>query len=280
MKSFRIRKKHVTSCVVTVVLILVSMIFVVPLLYCVLTSFKTSSEILREVTFFPRVFTMENYEYVFARGAKYLNYYWNTIVITLTTVFLTLFMSAMAGYAFARLPFRGSNALLAAILFVLTFPLTALLIPIYMMEYKLRIINTHIGLILPNIICVLPFAIFITRGTFRGLPQELEDSAEIDGCGVVRTWWDIMLPLAKNALVIVIVSTFYNVWGEYTIAKTLATKEAVMPISVAFTLLKGEDWNYGVLSAAITLSVIPPVVVFAVFQTQLVEGMVAGSVKG
>lgn len=278
--QIKIGKKHVTSCVLTVVLLLISLLFVVPILYCIFTSFKTSAEILQEVTFFPHRFTLENYIYVFARGAKYLNYYWNTIVVTLVSVTATLLMSALAGYAFAKLPFRGSNQILAGILFVLTFPLTAMLIPIYMMESNLGIINTHIGLILPNIICILPFSIFIMRGTFLGLPQELEDSAEIDGCGVVRTWWNIMLPLAKNALVIVIVSGFYNVWGEYTIAKTLATRENSMPISVALTLLKGEDWNYGVLSSAITMSILPPIVVFATFQSQLVEGMVAGSVKG
>ncbi len=278
--KIKIRKKSVTSSVLFIVLLIISLLFVIPILYCVFTSFKTSSEILREVTFFPRQFTLENYKYVFERGAKYLNYYWNTIVITVASVVATVLMAALAGYAFAKLPFRGSNQILAGILFVLTFPLTAMLIPIYMMESNLGIINTHIGMILPNIICILPFSIFIMRGTFRGLPQELEDSAEIDGCGVVRTWWNIMLPLAKNALVIVIVSGFYNVWGEYTIAKTLATRENIMPISVALTLLKGEDWNYGVLSSAITMSIIPPIVIFAAFQSQLVEGMVAGSVKG
>jgi len=276
----KIKKKHVSSAALTVSLLIISLMFILPIVFCIFTSFKTGAEILQEVTFFPRNWTLENYEYVFLRGAKYINYYWNTIVITLSTVALTLILSALAGYAFARLPFKGSDQLLALVLFVLTFPLTAMLIPIYMMESKLGILNTHIGLILPNIICVLPFSIFITRGTFRGLPMELEDSAEIDGCGVVRTWWNIMLPLAKNALVIVLVSGFYNVWGEYTIAKTLATREDVMPISVALTLLKGEDWNYGVLASAISMSVLPPIVVFAIFQSQLVEGMVAGSVKG
>lgn len=279
-KSFKLRKKDINNLLVTLALLIVSLLFIIPVFYCIFTSVKTSQEIMQDVTFFPHRLTWENYEYVFARGAKYLKFYWNTIVVTVSTVLITVVMSSLAGYAFARLPFKGSNTLLAAILFVLTFPLTALLIPIYMMEFKLGMLNTYIGLILPNIICVLPFSIFITRGTFRGLPQELEDSAEIDGCGVVRTWWNIMLPMAKNALVIVIVSAFYNVWGEYTIAKTLATRESIMPISVALTLLKGEDWNYGVLGAAITMSIIPPIAVFTVFQNQLVEGMVAGAVKG
>ena len=256
------------------------MFFIIPILYCVFTSVKTTQEILQEVTFFPHKLTAENFEYVFARGGKYLNYYWNSIVVTLVSVACTVVLASMAGYAFARLPYRGSNLLMTSILFVLTFPLAALLIPIYTMEYEIGILNTHIGLILPNIMVILPFSIFIMRSTFLGLPAELEESAEIDGCGVFRSWLSIMLPLAKNGLIIIIVSGFYNVWGEYTLAKTLATKEAAMPISVALTLLKGEDWNFGVLGAAITMSIIPPIAVFVTFQKQLVAGMVAGAVKG
>lgn len=276
----RNRKKQVKSALLSLLLLFVSLVFLIPIVYCILTSFKTPSEIMQDVTFFVHKLTFENYRYVFEHGDKYLRYYLNTIVLSVSCVVISALLSSLAGYAFARLPFRGSSTVLSGILFVMTFPLTAMLIPIYIMEFKAGLLNTMLGLILPNLVCILPFDIFIMRGTFRSLPQELEDSAEIDGCGVIRTWWNIMLPLAKNALVIVIVSSFYNVWGEYTIAKSLATNESAMPISVAVTLLKGEDWNYGVLATAITMSILPPIVVFAVFQNQLVEGMVTGSVKG
>ena len=274
------KTRKIAQGILALILILVAVFFIIPILYCVLTSVKTTQEILQEVTFFPHKLTAENFEYVFARGGKYLNYYWNSIVVTLVSVACTVVLASMAGYAFARLPYRGSNLLMTSILFVLTFPLAALLIPIYTMEYEIGILNSHIGLILPNIMVILPFSIFIMRSTFLGLPAELEESAEIDGCGVFRSWLSIMLPLAKNGLIIIIVSGFYNVWGEYTLAKTLATKEAAMPISVALTLLKGEDWNFGVLGAAITMSIIPPIAVFVTFQKQLVAGMVAGAVKG
>ena len=228
----------------------------------------------------PRNITWENYEYVFARGSKYLNYYWNTIAITVSGVLITVLFSSMAGYAFAKLPFRGSNSIMGFIMFIVTFPLAALLIPIYMMEFKTGLLNTHLGLILPNVMNVLPFSVFIMRGIFVDIPNELGESAEIDGCGVFRTWWDIMMPMARNGLIIVIVYAFYNIWGEYTMGKTLATQDASMPISVALTLLKGEDWNYGVLGAVITMAIIPPIAVFTAFQKEMVEGMVQGAVKG
>ena len=274
------KQKLSFSIFVSVVLIIVSVIFLFPIFVCIFTSFKESAEIIRDITFIPHKWSSVNYDYVFARGAKYLRYYLNTIIITVSSVAITLVLSALSGYAFARLHFRGSKFLLASILFLLAFPLCAILIPIYMMEYELRLLNTYLGIILPNLLCILPFSIFIMRGTFIDMSSELEDSAEIDGCSVPQTFFNIMLPLAQNALIIVLVSGFYNVWGEYTISKTLASKDSIMPISVALTLLKSEDWNYGVLAAAITLSIIPPIVVFAIFQDKLVEGMSAGAIKG
>jgi len=274
------KQKLSFSIFVSVVLIVISVIFLFPIIFCIFTSFKESAEIIRDITFFPHKWSSVNYDYVFARGAKYIRYYLNTIIITFSAVIITLGLSALSGYAFARLHFRGSGFLLASILFLLAFPLCAILIPIYMMEYELRLLNTYIGIILPNLLCILPFSIFIMRGSFIDMSHELEDSAEIDGCSVPQTFFNIMLPLAQNALIIVLVSGFYNVWGEYTISKTLASKDSIMPISVALTLLKSEDWNYGVLAAAITMSIIPPIVVFAVFQDKLVEGMSAGAIKG
>ena len=274
------KQKLSFSIFVSVVLIIVSVIFLFPIFFCIFTSFKESAEIIRDITFIPHKWSSVNYDYVFARGAKYLRYYLNTIIITVSAVAITLVLSALSGYAFARLHFRGSKFLLASILFLLAFPLCAILIPIYMMEYELRLLNSYLGIILPNLLCILPFSIFIMRGTFIDMSSELEDSAEIDGCSVPQTFFNIMLPLAQNALIIVLVSGFYNVWGGYTISKTLASKDSIMPISVALTLLKSEDWNYGVLAAAITLSIIPPIVVFAIFQDKLVEGMSAGAIKG
>lgn len=274
------KKETLSQLFLFVLLALIAALFIIPILYCLFTSFKTSSEILREVTFLPRNPIWENYEYVFARGSKYLNYYWNTFCITFFGVLITVVFSSMAGYAFAKLPFRGSNTIMGFILFVVTFPLAALLIPIYMMEFKLGLLNTHLGLILPNVMNVLPFSVFLMRGTFMDIPNELSESAEIDGCGVFRTWWDIMMPMARNGLIIVLIYAFYNIWGEYTMGKTLATQDAAMPISVALTLLKGEDWNYGVLGAVITMAIIPPITVFTIFQKEMVAGIAQGAIKG
>ncbi len=274
------KKKTVLNLILFIVLLVIAVLFVIPIVYCFCTSLKTSSEILTQGTFLPHNITWENYEYVFARGSQYLTYYWNTIVITFWGVLITVLFASLGGYAFAKLPFPGSNAVMVFILFVVTFPLAALMIPVYIMEFKLNLLNTHIGLILPNVMNVLPFAVFLMRGVFKDIPDELIDSAEIDGCSVPRTWWSVMLPIAKNGLIIVLINAFYVIWGEFTMASALATQQNAMPISVALTLLKGEDWRYGVLGAVITLSIIPPITIFSIFEKEMVAGLAQGAVKG
>ena len=273
--------KNIPRLIMLAVLTLIAVVFVIPIFYSVFNSFKSQKEILSTtMTFFPNSPSLENYLYVFQHGSQYLGYYVNSLKITFIGVILTVILSAMSGYAFARLPFKGSGAVMAFILFVITFPLAALLIPIYIMEYNVGLLNTTMGLVFPNVMNVLPFSIFIMRGIFLGLPIELEEAARMDGCSVFRTWKDVMAPLAKNGMIIVLVFSFYNIWGEYTMGKTLATQDSAMPIAVALTLLKGDSWNFGVLGAVITMTIIPPGIIFIIFQRQLVDGIAMGAVKG
>lgn len=262
-------------------LMIISVFFLVPIIYSLLTSFKTEQEIFSKlITLLPRNPTLASYKYIFQRGAVYINWFKNSTVITVVGVILTTILSSTAGYAFARLPFKGRELMMVFILFIITFPVAVLLIPIYIMSYELDILNTNLGLILPNVASLLPFTIFIMRGAFKLIPQEIEDSAEIDGCSVFMTWLKVMLPIANNGIIIVIIYSFYVIWGEYIFAVTLATQESAMPLSVALTLLKGEGWNYGVLGAAIILSIIPPIIIFLAFQKYLVSGIIKGAIKG
>ena len=271
----------VTNIIVYSLLLVVAIVFLLPIFYSLLTSFKTEQEIFSKTfTFFPHNPSLINYDYVFERGVQYLTYYKNSLIITVVGVILTTVLSSVGGYAFARLPFKGRELILVFMLFIITFPLAVLLIPIYIMEFKLNILNTNIGLILPNVASLLPFATFIMRGMFRSIPKELEDSAEIDGCSVFMTWFRVMLPLARNGIIIIIVYSFYMIWGEYTLAVTLATQEQAMPLSVALTLLRGEGWNFGVLGAIIILSIIPPIAIFLAFQKYLSSGIIRGAIKG
>ena len=276
------KKEKLAQWFLSIALFLLSLLFLVPLEYALLNSFKTEQEIFRvPQSFLPDSLFLENYQNIFAgKFGGFSQYFWNSTVISCVSVVSVVVLASLAGYGFARLPFKGSGFLLALILLTLAVPLAVFLVPIYLMESKLGLLNTNWGLILPNVAVVLPFAIFIMRANFAGIPKELEEAATIDGCGIVQTWWRVMLPMARNGLVIVVIHAFYNIWGEYTLARTLATDPSAMPLTVGLTLFKGETWALGTLSAVIVLSMLPPIIIFLLFQKQLVEGITQGSVKG
>jgi len=258
----------------------VSLVFLTPFVYVFLNSFKTTEEIYWvPQSFLPKQWILDNYLQIGEKG-HFGDYFLNSVIITCTAVFLVMVISSLAGYAFARLPFKGRQLLLGFILMTITIPLVVFLIPMFLMENAAGLLNTNLGLILPNVAVVLPFAIFIMRSSFVGIPKEIEEAAEMDGCGVFMTWWRIMLPMAKNGLITVLIMSFNAIWGEYAIAKTLATDQSSMPLSVGLTLMKGEVWDFGTLAAVIVLSMLPPIIIFIIFQKRLVEGITQGAVKG
>jgi len=150
------------------------------------------------------------------------------------------------------------------------------------MESKLNLLDTYIGLILPYVALNLPFGIFIMRGTFRIIPSELEDAARIDGCNVFQIFHKIMLPLSMQGVATVAVLTFVAVWGEFLFALTIMESSLMKTLPVGIVLLRdeGQSWAYGLLSAAVVVSIIPVILFFIVLQKYFVRGMIEGSLKG
>lgn len=261
------------------VLIVLAILFLAPLIYIVLNSFKPAGEIFQvPQSLLPKEWTFENYLSATSKG--FVDYFRNSVVITVGGVVLTVLLSSLAGYGFAKLPFRGTNFVLLTIVATLTVPLVIFLVPMFLMENAVGLLNTNLGLLLPNVAVELPFAILIMRASFLAIPKEIEESATMDGAGVLRRWWTVMLPMARNGIVLVVIMSSYAIWGEYTMAKTLAMDPPAMPLSVGLTLLKGEVWQYGILAAVIVLAMLPPIIIFIIFQKHIVAGVAQGALKG
>lgn len=207
------RKNSLPSRLVSHVgLALAALLFLAPVLYIFLNSFKKPEDIFQiPPSILPVRWTTENYESVFASGG-FTYYFMNTVVITVVGVGLVVILSSLAGYGFAKLPFRGAGPLFAGIIATLTLPLAILLVPMFIMENATGLLNTQVGLILPNVAVCLPFAILIMRKHFSDIPKEVEDAAEVDGAGRFRRWWSIMLPLTRNGMILVTVITTYSIW--------------------------------------------------------------------
>jgi len=261
------------------VLLVFGIFFLGPLVYILLNSFKPGGEIFEvPQSILPRDWTLENYTGLLSSGVG--DYFGNSVFITVGGVLLVALLSSLAGYGFANLPFPGASLVLMAIVAMLTIPLVIFLVPMFLMENAVGLLNTKLGLLLPNVAVSLPFAILIMRAAFMGIPREVEESAIMDGANSLKRWWLVMLPMARNGVVLVVIMTAYGIWGEYTMAKALAINPPAMPLSVGLTLQKGEVWQYGTLAAVIVIAMLPPLIIFMIFQRHIVAGVAAGAVKG
>lgn len=262
-----------------VLLVLCALFFLSPLVYIFLNSFKPAGEIFQvPQSVLPKQWTLENYTSLLRSGMG--DFFVTSVFITVFGVILVALLSSLAGYGFAKLPFPGANLVLMAIVAMLTIPLVIFLVPMFLMENATGLLNTRLGLLLPNVAVALPFAILIMRAAFMGIPREVEESAIMDGAGALKRWWLVMLPMARNGVVLVVIMTAYGIWGEYTMAKALAVNPSAMPLSVGLTLQKGEVWQYGTLAAVIVVAMLPPLIIFVIFQRHIVAGVAQGAVKG
>ena len=269
--------------IIFLILLVLSFIFITPFIWTILTSVKTNNEIYSSVmVILPSEVTFEHYIKVITQMGNFLKYFRNSVVTSFWSVLAVVIFSCTLGYAFAKLEFKFKGIYLGFIMLVLTLPYVIYLIPIYMMQSRFDLIDTVWGLVLPYIATNLPMAVFIMRGQFNGVPNSLSEAATIDGCNAWQVFSRIVLPVAKPAIATVIIFTFINVWGEFTYARTLTTTANSQTLPVGITFLRDEaaSWQYGTLTATITLSLIPLMAIFLSMQQYFIKGIMEGALKG
>jgi raffinose/stachyose/melibiose transport system permease protein len=205
----------------------------------------------------------------------------NSLLIAIIKVPLGLAIAAAAAYALARIRFRGSRGLLMVIAVGSMVPVQIGLGPLFNTMLELGLLDSLYGLILPYLAFGIPYQIFVLYGFFRGIPEELEESARIDGASTFRIFRQIVLPLAKPALAALFVLDFVATWNEYAMATTLLRSQGnwTIPLAVqSFSTQHGTD--YGPMNAFIFMSAIPVLIVYLLFQRYFVQGALAGAVKG
>ncbi len=273
----------VRRTVIFIVVAFASLLFVSPLVWMLDTSLRPTPDIYRyPPTVIPGKVTLENYYYVFTEMQGFTRYFLNSVVVTVTTVVLVLISSAMGGYAFGVRRFRGQNLLFGSILLILTIPYIMYLIPIFMMEDKLGLQNTWLGLILPYVALNLPWGLLIMRGAFSTIPLDIRDAAVIDGCNEFQLWYRVMLPITRPALAATTIITFVFAWQEFLFASTLMTKNQWQTLPVGIVWLRDELQTlvYGRIGAMIILTILPVFILFVAFRNFFIKGLSEGMLKG
>jgi len=262
------------------ILFLIAGLVLIPLLAAVLGGFKSLGELRVNPFGLPAQWEWSNYWSILS-GTRYWQLLLNSLVIALLSVVLTLVAGAMAGFVFAHLRFFGSRFLLQYLLVGLMFPAAAAILPLFIKIRDLGLLDTYWGVVLPQVAFGLGMSILLFRAYFRQLPGELLDAALIDGCGYVRFFRYITLPLSRPILATVGVIVFVHSWNNYLLPLVVLNRDDIYPWPLGIMAYQGEystDWQ--LVLAFVTLTILPAVIMFVVAQKYLVAGLTAGAIKG
>lgn len=256
-----------------------------PLVWMVLGSFKPDSEIFSDPTLLPRDPTFDNYRDGWTHlPLPFGAYLINSFIIAVLSIVGNLISCLFAAYAFARLQFRGKPVWFALMLMGIMLPPHVTIIPQYVMFNTIGWIDTILPIVVPKFLAVDSFFIFLMVQFIRGLPRDLDEAARIDGCGPIRVFWHVILPLSRPALVTVAIFTFVWTWNDFFSQLLYLTSNEKLTAPLALRQLissTGEGGTtWGELFAMSTLSITPLIIIFFLFQRQLVEGIATSGLKG
>ncbi|MBY0097254.1 carbohydrate ABC transporter permease [Mesobacillus maritimus] len=271
-----------TKWIVNIFFVVVSLIALFPLLSLIISSFRPSSELMRNgITFSINwsELSLYNYIHIFTQSPAYWEWYGNSLIISTLTIVLSLFFSSMVGYAMALYDFKGRNFLFLCVLVIIMIPFEVLMLPLYQLMINVNLINTYTGVMLPLI--VAPTAVFFFRQYAMGLPAELMDAARIDGCTEYGIYFKIMAPLMLPSFSAMAILQGLNSWNNFLWPLLVIRSNDLftLPIGLA-TLLTPYGNNYDTLIAGSVMTIIPIIVLFIFFQRYFVAGLASGSVKG
>ncbi len=252
-------------------LILWSVVVILPLLWTVLSSFKTTKEILASPFSLPQRFVFENYVSAWDT-AGIGRFFLNTVIVVGCALVLVMVLGAMCAYVLARFRFWGNRAIYYLMLAGLTFPVFLAIVPLFFILRSFALLNTLQGLIVVYVAFALPFTVFFLFSFFRSLPDEIYEAAQLDGAGEWRTFFSVMLPMARPGMASVAIFNFLGLWNQFLLPVALNTEQGKYVLSqgmASFASQAGYSVDYGGLFAAVVITVLPVLIVYVIFQRQL-----------
>jgi len=253
----------------------------IPFYWMIATSLKHDKEIYGyEATLIPQAPTLANYATVL-RETPYLLYLRNSVVVAVGSTILSMIIAVLGAYAIARLNFPGRALLARGLVFTYLVPTSLLFIPMFALMSVLRLTDSLHGLIIAYLGFDVPFCTWLLMGYFKSVPAELEEAARVDGCNRVGALVRIVLPMSLPALVVVTFFSFTHAWNEFLYAYVFTSTTSARTLTTGLVNFMSQDvFFWGPLMASTVMSVLPPVLMFLVFQRWVVKGLTLGGVKG
>ncbi len=272
------RKITIGRIIGYVITIGMAILVLVPIIWLFVSSFKTDSDVISyPPVFFPVEWTVSQYLYV-AKSIPIFDMTKSTVLFAGGVTLISVIFDSMAGYAFARMNFKGSKLLFSIILLTMMVPFQIIMTPLYIEIYKFNLLDTYLGLILPR--ATSAFGIYMMRSFFVGLPRSLEESGRIDGMGEFRIYRYLMLPLCKPALFSLAIFHFMNNWNDLLYPLMLTSSPDKRTLSAGLAILVGNKViKYGPTLAATMISLTPLLVLYIICQKYFVEGIATAGTK-
>lgn len=277
----KLRKEFVKEIILSVIGILITIVFLFPLLIIFFSSFKSEAEIFSQTTtLLPQTIDFSSYTDQFKNG-NILKSFLNSFIIAIFSTMLSLILSIPCAYGIARFKIPFKKSILLVFLMTQLLPTSLILTPLFIMFTKLKIINSYIGPIIATATISIPFTILIMRTIFIRMPKELEEAGKIDGCNPLQIFVKIFLPISKPGLITAASFSFIMAWNDLIFSMTFNNKENLRPMTAGiyhFITTYGTQWNR--IMAYSVLLVLPVVIIFVLLQKYIVGGILEGSVKG
>ena len=268
-------KRKFTNSGVFAILLVLTILWLIPLAWSLDTALKPESETtIIPLTWISSHFTLQAFASTLS-SSDLPRWYFNSILTSVVVSLATVVLASMAAYAFSRIPFRGRGVLFWIILAGIMIPGQVLIVPLFALMQSLRLVDTYLGIILPQI--ASPFAVFIFKQFFDGIPHDYDEAAVMDGASRLRVYWQVLMPLARPAIATVAILTFVASWNNFIWPFIVITDTKMMTIPVGLaTVQTSYGIRYAQIMASALLGGLPAVIVFLFFQRQIVEGLAGG----
>lgn len=269
--------------IITIILLIFTSIVITPFIWMAMMSLRTTAEILDNPYGLPKIIRWQNYVNLMGPQIRFYRYIFNSVIVTVGSLILTLILSCLAGYGFGRkrYAFKFRDMVFLILLLSLMIPPQSTYIPQFMMMHKYGLLNKRIALILLYSAYAISVSTYLMKAYFSQLPEELEDAARIDGAHDFRIFFQIMLPLAKPVIITVLIINSLFFWNELLIALTMITKQEMRTLPLAMMNFVGEHGSdYAMGAASLVVGMLPLVTLYLISARRFIEEMTAGAIKG
>ncbi len=273
-------KSRIAWVIATILAVFAAVVAIAPFIFMVMNSFKEKFEMLTKGVFtLPNKLDFTNYREVIE--GNFFSYFFNSVIVLVVSLVILLLISAFASYPLSRFKFKLNGFVYAVIVACMSIPVHITLIPIFKMSQSLHLYDSIWALIGPYVAMNIPISVFILTSFMQQIPKEIEEAATIDGCGKMRIFFSVILPMAKPGISTLAIYNGVNMWNEFIFGYTLTQSQGNRTLPLAVWEFQGQySMNTPMIMAVLTLTVLPMIILFIFAQDKLIKGMAAGAVKG